>query len=212
MAQPVETSLSLFELLMKGGYVMIPIGILLLLTIYFFVERLLAISRTGKADANFMNNIKDMLSNGNIDAAKTLCKHTPGPQAMMVDKGIRHLGKPVKEIEESMQGVAQQELYRLEKNLSILSIVGRVAPMMGFIGTIIGVINIFYKISLSKTVEIDVISEGLYQKMISSASGLSIGIFAFICFYMLQIMVDKRVHVMEKTSMDFVDIIQEPNK
>lgn len=211
MGQPVETSLSLFELLLKGGYVMIPIGILFLLSVYFFIERLLAISRTGKADANFMNNIKDMLSSGNIDAAKTLCKHTPGPQALMVEKGMRHIGKPVKEIEESMQGVAQQELYRLEKNLSILSIVGRVAPMMGFIGTIIGVINIFYKISLSKTVEIDVISEGLYQKMISSASGLSIGIFAFICFYLLQIMVDKRVHVMEKTSMDFMDILQEPN-
>ncbi|TAL62758.1 MAG: MotA/TolQ/ExbB proton channel family protein [Bacteroidetes bacterium] len=212
VAQPVETSLSLYELLMKGGYVMIPIGILLLLAIYIFIERVLSISRTGKADANFMNNIKDMLSSGNIDAAKTLCKHTSGPQAAMVEKGMRHLGKPVKEIEESMQGVAQQELYRLEKNMSILSIVGRVAPMMGFIGTIIGVINIFYKISLSKTVEIDVISEGLYQKMISSACGLSIGIFAFICYYIVQIMVDKRVHGMEKTSVEFMDILSEPNK
>lgn len=212
MAQPVETSLSLYELLMKGGYVMIPIGILLVLAIYIFIERLLTISRTGKADANFMNNIKDMLSSGNLDAAKTLCKHTPGPQAAMVEKGMRHLGKPVKEIEDAMAGVAQEELYRLEKNLSILSIVGRVSPMMGFIGTIIGVINIFYKISLSKTVEIDVISEGLYQKMISSASGLSIGIFAFICYYIVQIMVDKRVHAMEKTSMEFMDILSEPNK
>lgn len=212
MAQPVETSLSLYELLMKGGYVMIPIGILLVLAIYIFIERLLTISRTGKADSNFMNNIKDMLSSGNLDAARTLCKHTPGPQAAMVEKGMRHLGKPVKEIEDAMAGVAQGELYRLEKNLSILSIVGRVSPMMGFIGTIIGVINIFYKISLSKTVEIDVISEGLYQKMISSASGLAIGIFAFICYYIVQIMVDKRVHAMEKTSMEFMDILSEPNK
>lgn len=212
MAQPTETSLSLVELLLKGGYVMYPIGILLLMTIYFFVERLLTVSRTGKADSNFMNNIKDMLSSGNIDAAKTLCKHTPGPQAAMVEKGMRHLGKPVKEIEDAMSGVAQAELYRLEKNMSILSIVGRVSPMMGFIGTIIGVINIFYKISLSKTVEIDVISEGLYQKMISSASGLGIGIFAFICYYVIQIMVDKRVHAMERTSMEFMDILSEPNK
>ena len=210
--QPAETSLSLFDLLIKGGYVMIPIGILFLLTIYFFIERLLTISRTGKTDSNFINNIKDMLSSGNIDAVKTLCKHTKGPQAMMIEKGMHRLGKPIKEIEEAMQGVAQQELYRIEKNLSILSIIGRVAPMMGFIGTIIGVINIFYKISLSKTVEIDVISEGLYQKMISSASGLSIGIFAFICYYVVQIMVDKRVHAMEKTSMEFMDILSEPNK
>lgn len=210
--QPKEASLTLFELLMKGGYVMIPIGILMLLAVYFFIERLLTISRTGKTDSNFINNIKDMLSSGNIDAAKTLCKHTKGPQAMIIDKGLHRLGKPIKEIEEAMQGVAQQELYRMEKNLSILTIVGRVAPMMGFIGTIIGVINIFYKISLSKTVEIDVISEGLYQKMVSSAAGLTIGIFAFVCYYIIQIMVDKRVNAIEKTSMEFLDILQEPNK
>lgn len=211
MAQPTETTLSMYELLLKGGYVMIPIGILLLFAIYFFIERLLTVSRSGKADANFMHNIKDMLSSGNIDAAKTLCLHAKGPQAAMVGKGMQRLGKPIKEIEEAMQGVAQQELYRLEKNMSILSIVGRVAPMMGFIGTIIGVINIFYKISLSKAVEIDVISEGLYQKMISSAAGLSIGIFAFLCYYIIQIMVDKRVYAMEKTSMEFMDILSEPS-
>lgn len=210
--QPTQATLSLFDLLIKGGWVMVPIGILFLLTIYFFIERLLTVSRTPNAESNFIHNLKDMLSNGNIDAAKTLCKHTKGPQALMVEKGIMRLGKPIKEIEEAMQGIAQQELYRLEKNLSILSVVGRVAPMMGFIGTIIGVINIFYKISLAKTVEIDVISEGLYQKMISSASGLVIGIFAFICFYIIQMMVDKKVNTMEKTAMDFIDILHEPNK
>ncbi len=212
LTEPREASLSMIDLMMKGGYVMIPIGILLLITIYLFIERLLTISRTGKADSNFINNIKDMLSSGNIDAAKTLCKHTKGPQAAIIDKGMHRLGKPIKEIEEAMQGVAQQELYKLEKNVSILSIVGRVAPMMGFIGTIIGVINIFYKISLSKTVEIDVISEGLYQKMVSSAAGLTIGIFAFMCYYIIQIMIDKRVNAMERTSIEFIDILQEPNK
>ena len=209
---PTQDSLSLFELLMKGGPMMIPIGILLLMAIYIFFERLLTITRTPKADSNFINNIKDMLSSGNIDAAKTLCKHTKGPQALMVDKGLSRLGKPLKEIEEAMQGVAQQELYRIEKNVSILSIAGRVAPMIGFIGTIIGVIYIFYEISLSKTVEIDVISKGLYQKMVSSGSGLTVGILAFVFYYILQIMVDKRVNAMEKTSIEFLDILQEPNK
>lgn len=211
-AQPTQSTLTLFDLLMKGGWVMVPIGILLLLAIYFFIERLLTLSRLGKADSNFIPNIKDMLSGGNIEGARTLCKHTKGPQGRIVEKGMSRLGKPIKEIEESMQAVAQQELYAMEKNLSILSVIGRVAPMMGFIGTIIGVINIFYKISLAKTVEIDVISEGLYQKMISSAAGLTIGIFAFICFYIVQIMVDKRVNAMEKTSVDFLDVLQEPNK
>ena len=212
VAPPTQDSLTLFDLLMKGGPMMIPIGILLLMAIYIFFERFLTITRTAKADSNFINNIKDMLSSGNIDAAKTLCKHTKGPQALMVDKGLSRLGKPLKEIEEAMQGVAQQELYRMEKNVSLLSIVGRVAPMIGFIGTIIGVIYIFYEISLSKTVEIDVISKGLYQKMVSSGSGLTVGILAFMFYYILQIMVDKRVNVMEKTSIEFLDILQEPNK
>ena len=212
ITQPTQATLSLFDLLMKGGWVMVPIGILLLMAIYIFFERFLTISRTPKAEDNFIHNIKDMLAGGNIDAAKTLCMHTKGPQAAIVGKGIHRLGKPMKEIEEAMQSVAQQEVYRLEKNNSILSIVGRVAPMMGFIGTIIGVINIFYKISLAKTVEIDVISEGLYQKMVSSAAGLTIGIFAFICFYIVQMMVDKRVNAMEKTSAEFIDILSEPNK
>ena len=211
-APPTQDSLTLFDLLMKGGPMMIPIGILLLMAIYIFFERFLTITRTAKADSNFINNIKDMLSSGNIDAAKTLCKHTKGPQALMVDKGMHRLGKPIKEIEEAMQGVAQQELYRMEKNVSILSIVGRVAPMIGFIGTVIGVIYIFYEISLSKTVEIDVISKGLYQKMVSSGSGLTVGIVAFVFYYILQIMVDKRVNAMEKTSIEFLDILQEPNK
>lgn len=209
---PAQDTLSLFDLLMKGGPMMIPIGILFLMAMYFFFERLLTISRTGKADENFINNLKDMLSTGNIEGAKTLCKHTKGPQGRIVEKGMARLGKPIKEIEEAMQGVAQQELYKLEKNIPILSIVGRVAPMVGFIGTIIGVIYIFYEISLSKTVEIDVISKGLYQKMVSSGSGLLVGIVAFIFYYVLQMMVDKRVHTMEKTSLDFIDLLQEPNK
>ncbi len=210
--QPAQDELSLFDMLLNGGPMMIPIGILLLMALYFFFERLLTISRTGKADDNFIHNLKDMLSSGNIEGAKTLCKHMNGPQGRIVEKGMSRLGKPIKEIEEAMQGVAQQELYKLEKNIAILSIVGRVAPMVGFIGTIIGVIYIFYEISLSKTVEIDVISKGLYQKMVSSGSGLLVGIVAFVFYYMLQIMVDKRVHAMEKTTMDFVDILQEPNK
>jgi biopolymer transport protein ExbB len=209
VAAPTQDTLSLFDLLLKGGPMMIPIGILFLMAIYIFIERLLSVARTPKAEDNFIHNIKDMLSSGNMDAAKTLCLHTKGPQAAMIGKGIHRLGKPIKEIEEAMQGVAQQELFRMEKNLSILSICGRVAPMVGFIGTIIGVIYIFYEISLSKTVEIDVISKGLYQKMVSSASGLTVGILAFVFYYIIQMMVDKRVNGMEKTSADFIDIISE---
>ena len=207
-----EVSITLGQLLVKGGYVMIPIGILMLMAVYVFIERFLTISRTGKTDNSFMNNIRDMVKNGNIDSAKALCKNTKGPQARMIEKGISRLGKPIKEIEDAMEDVGKLELYRLEKNLSILSITGRVAPMLGFIGTIIGVINIFYKISLSNSVDIAVISDGLYQKMITSAAGLTIGIFAFICFQILNMMVDKIVNKMETSSVEFMDLLQEPGK
>jgi biopolymer transport protein ExbB len=207
-----EATLSLFDLLLKGGYVMIPIAILMLIAIYYFFERLITISRSGKTERNFMNNIRDFIKSGNIDAAKAFCRSSHSPQARVIEKGISRLGKPIKEIEEAMEDVGKQELYKLERNLGVLSIVGRIAPMLGFIGTIIGVINLFYKISLVNQVHIDVISEGLYQKMITSASGLAIGVFAFICYHVLSMMVDKIVHQMEKASMEFVDLLNEPAK
>ena len=209
---PTGATLSLFDLIFKGGWVMIPIAILLLIAIYVFVERLLAITRSGKADRNFMNNIRDMIGNGNVDAAKAFCKSHASPQSRIIEKGLTRLGKPMKEIEAAMQDVGKLEVYKLEKNLTILSIVGRIAPMLGFIGTIIGVINIFYKISLAHVVEIDVISEGLYQKMITSASGLAIGVFAFICYHMLNMMVDKIINRMETTSVEFIDLLNQPGK
>ncbi|MEW6470382.1 MAG: MotA/TolQ/ExbB proton channel family protein [Bacteroidota bacterium] len=210
--EKTEVSITLGQLLVKGGYVMIPIGILMLLAIYVFIERMIIVSRTGKGDRSFMDNIRDMIASGNIDSAKALCRNTRGPQARMVEKGISRLGKPIKEIEEAMEDVGKLELYRLEKNLGILSIVGRVAPMLGFIGTIVGVINIFYKISLTNSVDIAVISDGLYQKMITSAAGLAVGIFAFICYHIIHIMIDKIVNRMETSSVQFIDLLYQPGK
>jgi biopolymer transport protein ExbB len=204
--------LPLMDLLFKGGWVMIPIAALLLIAIYVFFERLLAILRNGRTDKNFMNNIRDLISTGNIEGAKAFCKSHRGPQARIVEKGLSRLGKPLKEIEDAMSDVGRLEVYQLEKNLTVLSIVGRVAPMLGFIGTILGVITIFYKISLVKVVEIDVISAGLYQKMVTSASGLAIGVFAFICYHILSMMVDKIINRMEATSVEFIDLLNQPSR
>ena|ERR1051326_32214 len=209
---PKEQSLSLFELLMKGGWVMIPIALLLLIALYVFFERLITILRSGRSDKNFMNNIRDFITNGNTEAAKAFCRSHNSPQARVVEKGISRLGKPIKEIEEAMEDVGRLEVYRLEKNLGTLSIVGKIAPMLGFIGTIIGVINIFYKISLVNQVHIDVISGGLYQKLITSASGLTIGILAFIGYHVLSSMVDKIVNRVETTSVEFIDLLNQPSK
>lgn len=210
--QPKQASLSLLDLIMKGGFIMIPMGILSILTIYFFFERFLVLNKSGKMDKNFMNNIKDYIHNGNMDAAKALCKNTSAPAARMVEKGISRIGKPIKEIEEAMESVGKLEINRMEKNLSILSLIGRIAPIFGFIGTIAGVIKIFYDISLTDNISIGVISTGLYQKMITSASGLVVGLLAFVGYYILNAMLDKTINKMETASVEFIDLLQGPGK
>lgn len=211
-AEPKQDSLSLLDLILKGGFIMIPLGLLSILTIYFFFERFIMLRKAAKMDANFMNNIKDYIFNGNRDAAKALCRNTPNPAARMVEKGVARIGKPIKEIEEAMESVGKLEINRLEKNLSVLSLVGRIGPILGFVGTIAGVIKIFYDISLTDNISIGVISTGLYQKMITSASGLIIGLIAFIGYYILNAMLDKIINRMEITATEFIDILHEPTK
>jgi biopolymer transport protein ExbB len=211
-APPMQDSLSLLDLIMKGGYIMYPMALLSIITIYFFFERLMTISKASKMDSNFMNHIKDYIHNGNMDAAKALCKNTNAPAARMIEKGITRIGKPMKEIEESMESVGKLEINRLEKNLSVLSLIGRIAPIFGFIGTIAGVIKIFYDISLTDNISIGVISSGLYQKMITSATGLVIGLIAFIGYYILNAMLDKTINKMETASVEFIDLLHGPGK
>ena len=209
---PQQETISLLDLIMKGGIIMIPMGILSILTIYFFFERFMTISKASRLDKNFMNSIKDFIHNGNVDAAKSLCKNTTSPAARMIEKGVNRIGKPIKEIEEAMEGIGKLELYRLEKNLNVLSLIGRIAPILGFVGTIAGVIKIFHDISLTDNISIGVISGGLYQKMITSASGLMVGLFAFIGYYILNAMLDKTINKMETASVEFMDLLQEPTK
>jgi biopolymer transport protein ExbB len=202
----------MLDLIVKGGYIMIPIGLLSVLTVFYFFERFITISKASKLDKNFMNNIKDYIHNGNMDAAKALCKNSTSPAARMVEKGITRIGKPIKEIEESMESVGKLEINRLERHLSVLSLIGRIAPIFGFIGTIAGVIKIFYDISLTDNISIGVISTGLYQKMITSASGLVVGLIAFVGYYILNAMLDKTINKMETASVEFMDMLQEPIK
>ena len=211
-ATPKVDTISLLDLIMKGGWVMIPIGILSVIAIYVLIERYISIKRSSKVDNNFMNNIKDFINNKNFDAAKSLCKNSSSPQARMIEKGLSRIGKPIKEIEESIENVGKLEVYKLEKNLSILGIVAGIAPMFGFVGTISGVIKIFYNISLADNISIGLIAGGLYEKMVTSAAGLIVGIFAFVGYHWLNIMVDKVIHRMESNSLEFIDLLQEPTK
>ncbi|MBK8660127.1 MAG: MotA/TolQ/ExbB proton channel family protein [Bacteroidetes bacterium] len=209
---PAEQSISLLELVSRGGWVMFPIGFLALVSVYLIVERFITINRAGKVDTGFMTNIKTMLLDGKIDAALSMCRSSNTPIARLLEKGIKRLGKPVKEIESAVENTGKLEIYKLEKNLSYLGIIAGIAPMLGFIGTISGVINIFYKISISADFGIQQISDGLYEKMVTSAAGLMVGIIAHIGFHLLNTMIDRVTFQLESTTVEFIDLIQEPGK
>ncbi|MFN8117273.1 MAG: MotA/TolQ/ExbB proton channel family protein [Bacteroidia bacterium] len=201
-----------FDIIAQAWVIMIPLSLLLLVAIYVMVERFLTISKASKKNATLLASIKEMINNGNLSNARSLCKSVNTPEALMLEQGISRIGQPMNEIREAMDKAGSVELSSLEKNMSVLNITGRIAPMFGFIGTIIGVIEIFYKISVAKTVEIEVISSGLYVKMISSCGGLIVGVIAFIGYHWLNNKIDRLAHRMEETQIAFLDILNEPSK
>ena len=212
LAEPTETKISLMSMVMLGGPVMYILGALFALAIYVLVERLLVISKASKKNATLLSSIKEMISGGNLSNARSMCKSVNSPESLMLEQGVSRIGQPVQEIREAMNSTGTNEIGRLEKNLNILNVTGRIAPMFGFIGTIFGVIKIFYNIALMKSVEIETISTGLYEKMITSAGGLVVGVFAFVAYHWLNARIDKLSHRMEETQIQFLDMLNEPTK
>lgn len=211
-AEITETQISLIEMIIKGGPIMIPLAILLLVSIYIAIERLLVLNKAGKHNEHFIQSLKEMIHSGNLSGAIAMCKNLNSPESAMIEQGVKRIGQPVLEIRTAMDKSGVNEIGKLEKNLNVLNIIGRIAPMFGFVGTIIGVITIFYSISLAKTVEIEIISKGLYQKMVTSAGGLIVGVLAFILYHWINARIDKIAHRMEDTQIKFLDMLNEPAK
>jgi biopolymer transport protein ExbB len=210
--QQTPQTMTMLDVIMKGGILMIPIAILSIVTIYVFIERYLTIRRYVTSDVNFMNNIYDFIRNGKVDSALTLCRNTAEPIAKMIEKGISRIGKPIKEIEESIEIAGKFEVYNLEKNIQILAVIASIAPMFGFLGTIIGVIKIFYDISMTSDVSIGNVSAGLYVKMVTSAAGLTVGIIAYIGYHWLTRILNRAIHQLEWNTMNFIELLKEPAK
>lgn len=204
--------LSFFDLVTMGGWIMIPLGLMLLMTVYFFAERYIAIRQAARIDSNFMNIIRDHIISGNVVAAKSFAKNTNNPVAHIIDKGIQRIGKPIDSIEKSMDNVGQLEMYKLEKNLAVLSFISKAAPIFGFVGTLIGLMQLFSNIHRANEVEIGVISQGIYTKLITSISGLVIGLIAYLAYSYLNTQIDKAANKMEAASADFLDVLQEPTR
>lgn len=203
---------SLIELLTLGGWVMIPLAALFLAMIYVFFERFLSIRKASAIDNNFMNIIRDHIMNGNVTAARSFAKNTNNPVARIIDKGIQRIGKPIETIERSMENVGKLELYGMERNLSILSLIAGIAPLLGFLGTIMGMFQLFYGLATGGDFTIQTMADGIYTKVITSAAGLIIGLLAYIAHNYLTTQVDKTAYRMESASAEFLDILQEPTR
>lgn len=203
---------SVWGMLTKGGPLMIPLFFLFALAVFFFIERLLVIRKAGKVDENFMSIIRDHIINGNLTAARSLAKNTHNPVARMIDKGILRVGKPIEAIEKSMDNVGKLEMYKMEKNLSILAVIARIAPLFGFVGTIVGLVILLKDFAAISNPSISQIADAMYIKLITSASGLIIGMLAYLGHSYLDTQINRTANRMEAASFEFIDMLQEPTR
>jgi biopolymer transport protein ExbB len=211
-AATIAKTESVWSLLSKGGPLMIPLGILFALAVYFFIERLLVIKKASQVDDNFMSIIRDHVVNGNITAARSLAKNTNNPVARMIDKGLQRIGKPIDAIENSMSNVGKLEMYKLEKNLTMLSVIARIAPLFGFVGTIVGLVLLLKEFATIGNPSISQIADAMYIKLITSATGLIIGMLAYLGYSFLDTQINRNANRMEAASSEFIDILQEPTR
>ena len=216
-AQSVEgqdqVSLSIWDLALKGGWIMLPLAILSVIAIYIFIERFLIITRATKFEDNFMNNIRDFIHDGKIDSAVALCKSTRGHLARMIEKGVMRIGKPLNDINAAIENVGKLEVSKLEKNIAALATVAGAAPMIGFLGTVMGMVRAFYDMAMAgNNIDIALLSEGIYQAMVTTIAGLTVGIIAYICYNILVARIEKVIFLLEARATEFMDVLHEPAK
>jgi len=210
---PSEISLSFMDLAMKGGWILAILAAMSVIAVYIFIERFLAINKASKEEKNFMNNIRDFIHDGRIDSALVLCKSNESPISRMIHKGISRIGKPLNDINAAIENVGKLEVSRLEKNIATLATISGAGPMLGFLGTVIGMIKAFYDMSMAgNNIDIALLSTGIYQAMVTTVAGLIVGIIAFICYNILVARVEKLVFILEARATEFMDVLYEPAK
>lgn len=214
---PAETAsamkLTLLDLAIKGGWMMIPIVLLSFVAAYIFIERFYVIKKAASEDQNFMNRIKDYIHDGKIDAALALCRSTDTPSARMVEKGISRLGRPLQDISTAIENVGKLEISKLEKSFPTLATISGAEPMLGFLGTVIGMVQSFYAMSQAgNNIEVSLLSDGIYTALITTVAGLIVGILGYFAYNTLVVRVEKVVFNLEATLTEFMDILNEPVK
>jgi biopolymer transport protein ExbB len=209
---PREETLSVFELIQGGGwYIMIPLLILSIAAVYIFIERYLAISRVAKASTSFMKDVRDHVYKGEIEAARKACKNANNPYSRMIEKGLMRVGKPMPDISLAIENEGKLEITKLEKSLSFEATIAGAAPMIGFLGTVIGMMAAFHEMNTSgNSVELNQLAGGIMQAMVTTAAGLVIGIVAYLGYNVLVGRIDRVAFRMDELSVEFIDMLQEP--
>jgi len=210
-AKAGEATLSYMELAVKGGWIMIPLILLSLTAIYIFVDRYFLIKKASKEDANFMNRIKDYIHDDKLDSALALCQSADTPVSRMVNKGLLRIGRPLNDINAAIENVGKLEISKLEKGLPILATIAGGAPMIGFLGTVMGMIRAFYDMSMAgNNIDVQLLSTGIYTALVTTVAGLTVGIIAFFAYNYLVARVEKVVFKLENTTTEFMDLLAEP--
>jgi len=208
-----EMKLTLLDLAIKGGWVMIPIILLSFVAAYIYIERYFIIRKASREDQNFMNRIKDYIHDGKLEAALALCRSTNSPSARMIEKGIIRLGRPLQDISTAIENVGKLEISKLEKSFPTLATITGAEPMLGFLGTVIGMVQSFYAMSQAgNNIEVSLLSDGIYTALITTVAGLIVGILGYFAYNNLVVKVEKVVFNLEATLTEFMDILNEPVK
>ena len=211
--EPTEIRMSLWEMTVNGGWIMLILGIFSLVAVYIFIERFITINRAAKSDDSFMESIRNSMKQGDLAGAKELCQKTDSPLSRMIEKGISRIGKPLNDIQTAVENVGNLEVSSLEKGVALLAMIAGAGPMLGFLGTVIGMIRAFYQMSMAgNNLEIATLSGGIYQAMVTTVGGLIVGIIAFIFYNILVSQIDKVVNMLESKSIEFMDVLNEPAK
>ncbi len=211
VAEKSSSSISILELAIKGGWVMIPIGILSVMAVYIIVERIFTLKKADKDPERFIEKIKNLVYNGDISGAIKQCQQFNTPFSRMIEKGVTKIGTPLANIEASVENVGKMEIYKLEKNLSILATISGAGPMLGFFGTVTGMVQAFMAIAQENgTVSPRLLSSGMYEALVTTVGGLIVGIIAYVGYNYLVSRVDEIVHKMEYSSIEFLELLQQP--
>lgn len=210
--QQVEESINLWEMAQYGGWIMVVLAVLFAIAVYLFIERLVVIGKAKKEDRSFMDRIKDYIHDGKIDSALNLCKQANTPASRMVEKGISRIGRPMSDVQVAVENVGNLEVAKLEKNLVILATIASGAPMLGFLGTVIGMVQTFFNMASqsSGVIELSALSTGMYQAMVTTIGGLIVGILVIFAYNLLVARIDSVVRQLEGRTLEFMDLLNEP--